>query len=154
MRTVILLPCRVLSPTTLGKSRTVDQPPPRRIKSFWKRLCAVFSTPRAQKDSSPDTTSNSDQNVPLIAPSDSHGEILYQNISDNGGPISEAIPDSSELPFSTSSVVVSQVGPADEHPSSQSSNASDESDSERSWYFDPKVSQSAMQTVQKLITHF
>ncbi|PBL01937.1 hypothetical protein ARMGADRAFT_232916 [Armillaria gallica] len=116
-------------------SRIVNQSLPRRIKLFWKRLCAVFSTPRARKDSSPDATSNSDQNVVVIAPSDSHEEILYQNISDNGGPISEAIPDSlSELQLeqlSTSSVVVSQVGPADEHPSSQSSNASD--DSESSW---------------------
>ncbi len=141
MRTVISLPFRVLSPTTLGKSRNVDRPLPRRIKSFWKRLCAVFSTPRPRKDSSPDATSNPDQNVDGIGPSDSQEEILYQNISDN---ISEAIPDSlSELPFSTSSVVVSQVGPVDEHPSSQSSNASDDSGES-----DSEVSQSAIQTVQ------
>ncbi len=160
MRTLILLPCRVLSPTTLVDSRIVNQPLPRRTKSVWKRLCAVFSTPRARKDSSPDATSNSDQNVVVIAPSDSHEDILYQNISDNGGPISEAMPDSlSELQseqLSTSSVVVSQVGPADEHPSSPSSNASDDSNSESSWDPDSesKVSQSAMQTVQKLITYF
>ncbi|PBL01969.1 hypothetical protein ARMGADRAFT_1071474 [Armillaria gallica] len=97
-------------------SRIVDQP-----------------LPRARKDSSPDSTSNSDQNIVIIASSDSHEEILYQNISDNGAPISEAILDSlSELPFSTSSVVVSQVGPADEHPSGQSNNASDDSDYENS----------------------
>ncbi|SJL01424.1 uncharacterized protein ARMOST_04746 [Armillaria ostoyae] len=106
------------------KSRIVDQPLPGRIKSFWKRLRAVFSTPRARKDSSPDATSNWDQNVDGIAPSDSHEENLYQNISDNGGSISEAIPDSlSELQserLSTSSVVVSNK-------------ASDGSNSERSW---------------------
>ncbi len=133
MRTVILLPFRVLSPTTLAPSRIVDQP-----------------LPRARKDSSPDSTSNSDQNIVIIASSDSHEEILYQNISDNGGPISEAILDSlSELPFSTSSVVVSQVGPADEHPSGQSNNASDDSDYENSRDSDSEseVSQSAMQTV-------
>ncbi|PBK73164.1 hypothetical protein ARMSODRAFT_1015958 [Armillaria solidipes] len=132
------------------KSRIVDQPLPRRIKSFWKRLRAVFSTRRVRKDSSPDATSNLDQNVDGIAPWDPHEEILYQNISGNGGPISEAIPDSlSELQserLSTSSVVVSQVGPADEHPSGQSSEALD---SERFWVFDserstlPKVTISA-----------
>ncbi len=128
MRTVILLLFRVLSPTTLAPSRIVDQP-----------------LPRVRKDSSPDATSNSDQNVDGIAPSDSHEDILYQNISDNGGPISEAIPDSlSELQpeqLTTSSVVIS-------------SKASDDSDSERSWKSDSEVSQLAMQTVQKLITHF
>ncbi|KAK0453051.1 hypothetical protein EV421DRAFT_646886 [Armillaria borealis] len=69
-------------------SRIVEQPLPRRIKSFWKRLRAVFSTRRARKDSSPDATSNWDQNVDGIAPSDSHEENLYQNISDNWDPIS------------------------------------------------------------------
>ncbi|SJL01418.1 uncharacterized protein ARMOST_04740 [Armillaria ostoyae] len=86
-------------------SRIVDQP-----------------LPRARKDSLPDATSNSDQNVDGIAPSDSHEDILYQNISDNRGPISETIPDS-----------LSEVGPADEHPSSQSSKVLDNSDSERYW---------------------
>ncbi|PBK73178.1 hypothetical protein ARMSODRAFT_719335 [Armillaria solidipes] len=103
-------------------SRIVDQPLPRRIKSVWKRLRAVFSTRRARKDSSPDATSNSDQNVDGIAPSDSHEDTLYENISDNGGPISEAIPDS-----------LSEVGPADEHPSGQSSQTSDDSDPESYW---------------------
>ncbi|KAK0242213.1 hypothetical protein EDD85DRAFT_946357 [Armillaria nabsnona] len=87
----------------------------------WKRLRAVFSTPRARKDLSPDATSNSNQNVNGITPWDSREEILCQNISDNGA---EVIPDSqSEL--------------ADEHPSGQSSKVSDDSDSERSWESDP-----------------
>ncbi|KAK0242181.1 hypothetical protein EDD85DRAFT_932913 [Armillaria nabsnona] len=112
-------------------SRIVDQP-----------------LPRARKDSSPGATSNSDQNVDGIAPSDSHEDILYQNISDNGGPISEAIPDSSsELSFSTSSDVDSQVGPADEHLSSQSSKASDDSDSERFWNSDSESEYSTLPKV-------
>ncbi|KAK0453066.1 hypothetical protein EV421DRAFT_647444 [Armillaria borealis] len=98
--------------------------------------------PQARNDSLPDATTNSDQNVDgiQVAPSDSYEEILYQNILDNGGPISEAIPDSlSELQseqLSTSSVVIS-------------SEASDNSDSERSWDSDyeyttlPKVTISA-----------
>ncbi|SJL01412.1 uncharacterized protein ARMOST_04734 [Armillaria ostoyae] len=118
-----LLPFRVLSPTTLAPSRIVDQP-----------------LPQARKDSLPDATTNSDQNVDgiQVAPSDSYEEILYQNILDNGGSIiSEAIPDSlSELQSEQLSVVIS-------------SEASDDSDSERSWDSDydyttlPKVTISA-----------